>query len=258
MLSKVKVLIAEHSAGFFEQSSAVFNAHGCEVMSSPENGTRLLELIKELRPDVVIMGVYMPGLDALGILEAIREMPGFKVPMFIAISASANQLTEQTIMAMGATYYFLKPVDPEIVAERTMQFVRTARQSFGGQGYGRNYDGGIKLMVTDIIHQIGVPAHIKGYHYLRESIIMATENPEIINAVTKELYPSVAKKSDTTASRVERAIRHAIEVAWDRGDVDVLTSYFGFTVHNERGKPTNSEFIAMISDRLRLKMSYAE
>jgi two-component system response regulator (stage 0 sporulation protein A) len=116
---------------------------------------------------------------------------------------------------------------------------------------------GIELKVTEILHEIGVPAHIKGYHYLRDSIIMSVEHPEIINAVTKQLYPSVAKKYETTSSRVERAIRHAIEVAWDRGDVDVLNSYFGYTIHNDRGKPTNSEFIAMISDKLRLQIKNA-
>lgn len=116
---------------------------------------------------------------------------------------------------------------------------------------------GIEFKVTEILHQIGVPAHIKGYHYLRDSIVMSVENPDIINAVTKQLYPSVAKRFSTTASRVERAIRHAIEVAWDRGDVDILNSYFGYTIHNGRGKPTNSEFIAMISDKLRLQMKSA-
>ena len=115
----------------------------------------------------------------------------------------------------------------------------------------------IEIQVTDILHQIGVPAHIKGYHYLRDSILMSIENPEIINAVTKQLYPAVAKKYETTSSRVERAIRHAIEVAWDRGDVDILNSYFGYTIHTSRGKPTNSEFIAMISDKLRLEMKSA-
>ena len=118
-------------------------------------------------------------------------------------------------------------------------------------------NGDIEVKVTEILHQIGVPAHIKGYHYLRNSIIMSVENPDIINAVTKQLYPSVAKEFNTTSSRVERAIRHAIEVAWDRGDVDILNSYFGYTIHNGRGKPTNSEFIAMISDKLRLQLKTA-
>ena len=129
-------------------------------------------------------------------------------------------------------------------------------------GGGRHFDSepvnpGLRVQVTEILHQIGVPAHIKGYHYLRDSILMAIEDPEIINAVTKQLYPSVAKRYNTTSSRVERAIRHAIEVAWDRGDVDVLNSYFGYTIHNTRGKPTNSEFIAMIADKLCLQMASA-
>ena len=146
-------------------------------------------------------------------------------------------------------------VTPEL-CQNIVNMTKRSKESFIGNPV--TFDAfGIELKVTEILHEIGVPAHIKGYHYLRDSIIMSVEHPEIINAVTKQLYPSVAKKYETTSSRVERAIRHAIEVAWDRGDVDVLNSYFGYTIHNDRGKPTNSEFIAMISDKLRLQIKNA-
>lgn len=156
-------------------------------------------------------------------------------------------------MQSGASYFTISPFNPAELAQRMLQFATHGEQ----HPPERSERGDVELQVTEILHQIGVPAHIKGYHYLRDSILMAIETPEIINAVTKQLYPSVAKQYETTSSRVERAIRHAIEVAWDRGDVDVLNSYFGYTIHNTRGKPTNSEFIAMISDKLRLQMKSA-
>lgn len=149
-----------------------------------------------------------------------------------------------------------QPDDISELCQNIVNMTKRSKESFIGNPV--TFDAfGIELKVTEILHEIGVPAHIKGYHYLRDSIIMSVEHPEIINAVTKQLYPSVAKKYETTSSRVERAIRHAIEVAWDRGDVDVLNSYFGYTIHNDRGKPTNSEFIAMISDKLRLQIKNA-
>lgn len=144
----------------------------------------------------------------------------------------------------------LKPFDQGVLMDRVMKMLSVDRPVPASE----NKERELELTVTDIIHEVGVPAHIKGYHYVRDAIIMAVEDPEIINAVTKRLYPIIAQKYSTTASRVERAIRHAIEVAWDRGDLDVLNSYFGFTVNNQRGKPTNSEFIAMIADKLRLQL----
>jgi len=161
----------------------------------------------------------------------------------------------------GAAYFAICPFDAADLADRIVQLCDMNSLSAAVPAKSRqtlqNPEPSLEIQVTEILHQIGVPAHIKGYHYLRDSIIMAIETPDIINAVTKQLYPSVAKRYNTTASRVERAIRHAIEVAWDRGDVDILNSYFGYTIHNTRGKPTNSEFIAMISDRLRLHMKTA-
>ena len=159
-------------------------------------------------------------------------------------------------MSAGASYFVLKPYDISELCENITKMVKKGKDGLFSNPISIDAFG-IEIKVTQILHEIGVPAHIKGYHYLRDSIIMSVEKPDIINAVTKQLYPSVAKKYETTSSRVERAIRHAIEVAWDRGDIDVLNSYFGYTIHNDRGKPTNSEFIAMISDRLRLQIKNA-
>ena len=170
--------------------------------------------------------------------------------MVMVLSGFDNPTLEREVMTAGADYYFLKPFDPAAMAQRILSLYGERPEGSAAAPAGRN----LELEVTEIIHQIGVPAHIKGYQYLRDAILMAIEDGEIINAVTKRLYPAVAKRHGTTSSRVERAIRHAIEVAWDRGDVDTLTAYFGYTIHNERGKPTNSEFIAMISDKFRLQL----
>ena len=159
-------------------------------------------------------------------------------------------------MNAGADYYFLKPFDADAMSERIVSLCEKSTAEPTGKALITPLppSSSLEIRVTEIIHQIGVPAHIKGYHYLRDAILMSINDEEIINAVTKRLYPSVAKKHNTTSSRVERAIRHAIEVAWDRGDVEVLNSFFGYTIHNGRGKPTNSEFIAMISDKFRLQL----
>lgn len=162
------------------------------------------------------------------------------------------------VMEKGASYIVLQPFDVNVLAQRILQLTGFAAKNAAKPASIAPTPGqSLEVMVTEVIHQIGVPAHIKGYHYLRESIILSVENPEMINSVTKLLYPTVAKKFETTPSRVERAIRHAIEVAWDRGDLDTLNSYFGYTIHNSRGKPTNSEFIAMIADKLRLQIKGA-
>ena len=170
----------------------------------------------------------------------------------MAMSSFDNPRLEEETLSAGASYYFIKPFDVKNMADRIIQLSHWKQESASSNN--RVTDNDLELMVTEIIHQIGVPAHIKGYHYLREAIILSVSNNEVINSVTKILYPTVAKKHNTTSSRVERAIRHAIEVAWDRGDVDVLNSYFGYTIQNDRGKPTNSEFIAMIADKLRLRL----
>jgi two-component system response regulator (stage 0 sporulation protein A) len=174
------------------------------------------------------------------------------------MSTFDNTLLERELLSSGASYFFLRPFDVEMMIERMVQISGFKKaDNLSVLMHPAKASPDVEMMVTEIIHQIGVPAHIKGYHYLRESIVLAVANPDIINSVTKQLYPTVAKKFATTSSRVERAIRHAIEVAWDRGDVDILNSYFGYTIHNGKGKPTNSEFIAMIADKLRLRLKVA-
>jgi two-component system response regulator (stage 0 sporulation protein A) len=179
------------------------------------------------------------------------------IPLVMVISEYANPRLEKEILEAGACYYFLRPIDINVMAERIIKLSGWKNEKTPLVLNNTNVgDNELEIMVTEILHQIGVPAHIKGYHYLRESIVLSIKNSEVINSVTKLLYPTIAKSYSTTASRVERAIRHAIEVAWDRGDVDTLNSYFGYTIQNSRGKPTNSEFIAMIADNLRLKYKY--
>ena len=188
------------------------------------------------------------------------------MPIFIITSNFARSTLEREALSVGASCFLLKPVSCMDIIDKIIQFsyknqsariMNKFRTNDKICNIGPGSNSSLELQVTEILHQIGVPAHIKGYHYLRTSILMSTEDPEIINSVTKQLYPSVAKKFNTTSSRVERAIRHAIEVAWDRGDMDILNSYFGYTIHTSRGKPTNSEFIAMISDKLRLQVKSA-
>jgi len=193
-------------------------------------------------------------------MKAIQSKVAGMRPMFVIISNFTSPTLEREVMMSGASYFAISPFNAADLSDRIIQICSISgiipKTSAHSQAPATE-EPSLEIQVTEVLHQIGVPAHIKGYHYLRDSIIMAIETPDIINAVTKQLYPNVAKLYETTASRVERAIRHAIEVAWDRGDVDILNSYFGYTIHNTRGKPTNSEFIAMISDRLRLHMKTA-
>lgn len=226
-----------------------------DVIMCDKSGTQLLEKIKSEKPDVVLADIFMQNLDILGVLDAIHKTDAASRPMVMAMSSFDNPRLEKETLEAGASYYFLKPFDINTMAERIIR-LSGWRNEISPVVVKDNVvtDPELELMVTEIIHQIGVPAHIKGYHYLREAIILSVKNSEIINSVTKLLYPTVAKHHGTTSSRVERAIRHAIEVAWDRGDIDVLNSYFGYTIQNDRGKPTNSEFIAMISDKLRLRL----
>ena len=255
MEKKLKVIIADDSTEFGHACANVLKSYGMEVVLAAKDGTKLLTEVKAHTPDVILTDVFMPKLDALGVLAQIEALNLKQKPMVMVMSGFDNARLEKETLSAGAAYYFLKPFDIEILAERIIQLTgwRTDTHPIRHQNAAMG-DSDLELMVTEIIHQIGVPAHIKGYHYLREAIILAVKNADIINSVTKQLYPTVAKKHATTSSRVERAIRHAIEVAWDRGDVDVLNSYFGYTIHNGRGKPTNSEFIAMIADKLRLRL----
>ena len=259
MQIKLKILIADDSKDFINLCSAEFHKYEIEVLSTAKDGQKVVDNILSEEPDVVLMDIFMPQLDALEVMQKISELPLPKRPIFMVMSSFDNEKFERQVLQEGASYYFLKPFDVSVMAKRIMQIAGLSTGSAAPlvSHTTAHKEPDLEVMVTEIIHQIGVPAHIKGYHYLRESIMLAVENPDIINSVTKQLYPSVAVKFETTSSRVELGGRRIIKVAWDRGDVDTLNSYFGYTIHNGRGKPTNSEFIAMISDKLRLKLKNA-
>lgn len=253
MDKKVKVLLADDSTEFSHSCSKVLKGCGFEVILSAKDGISVLTDIDKYKPDVVLMDTFMPNVDALGVMDSLKAK-GKQLPVIMVMSGYDNPRLEKEVLEGGASYYLIKPFDFEILAERIAKLTSNNPDLTVIHSFNNNRSSDLELMITEIIHQIGVPAHIKGYHYIREAIMLAVNNADIINSVTKQLYPAIAKKYQTTSSRVERAIRHAIEVAWDRGDIDVLNSYFGYTIHNERGKPTNSEFIAMIADKLRLRL----
>ena len=259
MENKLKVVIADDSTELGRNCEKMLRSYGMEVILCEKDGRKIMEEIRAKNPDVILADVFMPNLDILGVLGAIKNSALKKKPIVMAMSSCDNQRLERETLQAGANYYFIKPFDANMMAERIIQLSgwKSDETAEAAEKSGSFSDVDLIMMVTDILLQIGIPAHIKGYHYLRESIVLSVKDSEMINSVTKLLYPTVAKKFSTTSSRVERAIRHAIEVAWDRGDVDVLNSYFGYTIQNERGKPTNSEFIAMISDKLRLKLKIA-
>ncbi len=223
---------------------AALEKRGIQVIVCQRDGQEVLENLETHRPQAVLLDVFMPTLDAIAVKQRYEARGGSAV--FFVTGTFQNEQMEQELLESGFAFYYVKPFDEEVMAGRVAKAV--GRQTMHRQ-IGTSSD---EMRVTDILHQIGVPAHIKGYQFLRDAILLTIEDQDYINAVTKRLYPEIAKQNGTTASRVERAIRHAIEVAWDRGDVDTLNSYFGYTIHNLRGKPTNSEFVAMISDRMRL------
>ncbi|MBQ5561963.1 MAG: sporulation transcription factor Spo0A [Clostridia bacterium] len=257
MKNKFKMLIAEDTAEFRTKSADIFTDSGFDAKFCDKDGSKVVEMICSFKPDIVIMDTFMTNMDGIGVMRGIKNKSDVKFPVFVVISNFDSPILEKEVLSAGAAYYVIKPFDVSSLIDRIYELMECQNDEAFGKGEIYSLDRELEITITDILHQIGVPAHIKGYNYLRDSIIMSVKRPEIINAVTKELYPSVAKKYETTSSRVERAIRHAIEVAWDRGDVDILNSYFGYTIHNSRGKPTNSEFIAMISDRLRLRKKIA-
>lgn len=253
MENKIKVLIADDATEFSRNCANVLKSYGFEVVLCAKDGVKVIQEIERIRPNVVLMDMFMPNIDSFGVIDNLKSKRK-ELPIIMIMSGYDNPLLEKQVIENGASYYLIKPFDFEILAERILKMNNKEADLTVIHSFNNSKDSDLELMITEIIHQIGVPAHIKGYHYIREAITIAVNNADIINSVTKQLYPMVAKKYQTTSSRVERAIRHAIEVAWDRGDIDVLNSYFGYTIHNERGKPTNSEFIAMIADKLRLRL----
>ena len=263
--SKISVLIADDNKEFCSiLNDYLLNQKDIVVTGIAKDGREALELIQQKKPDLVVLDIIMPHLDGLGVLEKLNGMDLDKMPRVIVLSAVGQDKITQQAITLGADYYVVKPFDMDIFTKRiremfNTQDVETKRRSVSTQVVEREAAAtsrgpiDLETEITSIIHEIGVPAHIKGYMYLREAITMVVNDMELLSAVTKELYPSIAKKYNTTASRVERAIRHAIEVAWGRGQVDAINKLFGYTVHNEKGKLTNSEFIAIIADKLRLK-----
>lgn len=249
MNRSIKIMLAENNTDFAVKSFKTLNTYGYDVVLTEKDGAQVLAKIKAESPDILIMDAFMLHIDALGVMKNLREMRLSKKPIIVILSGADNPKFEKEVLSAGADYYFLKPVDIDVMAQRLVQM-----REWSSADSTHKTENDLEIIISDIMHQIGVPAHIKGYRYLRYAIIKSIENPELMSSVTKVLYPSVAKEFGTTPSRVERAIRHAIEVAWDRGDVDVLSSYFGYTIQSSRGKPTNSEFIAMISDKLRLNL----
>ncbi len=228
-----------------------------DIVGKAYNGKETLELMADNPPDVLLLDIIMPHLDGLGVLEQIGNMDAGEKPKVIMLTAFGQEDITRKAVELGASYYMLKPFNMEVLAER----IRLLGEGKADGRFSAATVGNIprpvkrsslETDITNIIHEIGIPAHIKGYHYLREAITMVVQEVDLLGSVTKVLYPRIAEKFDTTSSRVERAIRHAIEVAWARNNIEVIKRFFGYTINTERGKPTNSEFIALVADRLRL------
>ena len=256
---QISVFVADDNQEFCEVLTENLGGFGdLKVIGSAHDGLSAFEQIKELQPDVVIIDGIMPKLDGLGLLEKVKHE--LKHPTIcIMLSALYGERVIQKAMNLGAEYYMVKPFDVNSMANRIRQLkneVGATKSIISQIPMMQNHTPmNLETKVTNILHEIGVPAHIRGYHYIRDAIILAVNDVDVLNYITKELYPQIAKKSNTTPSRVERAIRHAIEVAWTRGKIDAIDNLFGYTINTHKGKPTNSEFIALITDRLRLEIN---
>ena len=249
MASTTKILICDGNNEYNLNFCKTLELAGFVYKTCSSDGNTAAAVISEYEPDIVLCDAIMTGNDAAGLIEKVN-LSASKKPFFIVASEHRNAFIEHEILSYRNAYFLLKPFDADMLIRVIGRASAAAAADFSVP---EDSATRLEMVVTDIIHQIGIPAHIKGYHYLREAIMLSINNEEMLESVTKQLYPSVAKRFDTTASRVERAIRHAIETAWDRGDVDVLNGMFGYTVSVGKGKPTNSEFIALITDNLRLR-----
>ena len=260
---KIQVVIADDNREFGDILCEYLNSQSdIEVVGVARDGIEAYELITAKSPDIAILDIIMPHLDGLGVLEKINTASMKKRPLFIILSAVGQDKITQRALALGAEYYVVKPFDMDVLVARIRQLketrqstvIRTDYTTETKAQYHAPLQKNLEVEVTGIMHEIGVPAHIKGYQYLRDAIMMVVKDLDVINSITKLLYPTIAREYNTTPSRVERAIRHAIEVAWSRGQIEAIDQLFGYTVSLGKGKPTNSEFIAMVADKLRLDL----
>jgi len=245
------VIIADNTEEFCSAlTSALQRSDGFQIIGTANDGEQAIRMVTERKPNILVLDMMLAKKDGISVLKAVSVLQ--PRPVVLATSGFITDYVASAAANLGVRYLMLKPCDMNALVEH-LEEIRggESRRQPASRHPGQT---GIETMVTNIIHEIGVPAHIKGYQYLREAIMIAVEDMDVINAITKVLYPQVAKTFQTTPSRVERAIRHAIEVAWDRGDLDTLQSFFGYTVSNTKGKPTNSEFIALIADKLQLQL----
>ena len=272
MKEKISVLIADDNPDFSQTLAQYLESQEeMEVIGMAKDGTEAIDMIANTIPDVVLLDVIMPHLDGIGVLERINIIKTLKRPVCIMLSAVGQDKITQRAISLGAEYYVVKPFDIELLIKRIRELknykpVQNSNNFIAREpkmkyvdipATSQNTQENLEALVTNVIHEVGVPAHIKGYQYLREAIIMVVNDIDVINQITKSLYPQIANKFNTTPSRVERAIRHAIEVAWGRGQQEAVESIFGYTISASKGKPTNSEFIAMIADKLRLELKSA-
>jgi two-component system, response regulator, stage 0 sporulation protein A len=254
MSKQYRILVADDNREFVEQlKEYLIKQEGITEVLTSFNGTETLEAIQKYEPDVVVLDIIMPHLDGIGVLEKLNVSNVAKRPRIIMLTAFGHESMTHRAVELGADYYILKPFDLDILVTRIKQSLEgTSSQGSAFSGNTNIQTRKLDVEVTNIIHQMGVPAHVKGYQYLRDAILAVINEVNLLGAVTKELYPMIADKYATTPSRVERAIRHAIELAWDRGNIEMMNRFFGYTINIERGKPTNSEFIAMVADKLRI------
>lgn len=261
-MEKLNVAIADDNERMVQLLDEIVTSdEELQVVGTAKDGEEAYEIIRSKQPDVMLLDIVMPKLDGLALLERVRKDRTLKkCPNFIIVSAVGQDRITEDAFNLGVDYYIMKPFDNDIIINRIKNTRRPRVNANPDVKRISTYEKkptvkqrDLESDVTNIIHEIGVPAHIKGYQYLREAIIMSVNDIEMLNSITKILYPTIAKKYQTTPSRVERAIRHAIEVAWSRGKMDTIDELFGYTIHNGKGKPTNSEFIALIADRIRLE-----
>ena len=262
-MEKVNIAIADDNEKMVKLlGDIVRREDSFQLVGTANDGLEAMQLVKEKQPDIILLDIVMPKLDGLSVLERInRDSTLKKKPGVIIISAVGQENVTEDAFAKGADYFIMKPFEQEVILnniQRLNEHKKKGRSnerkiSYAYEKAAEQKKGDMEAVVTDMIHEIGVPAHIKGYQYLRDAILMSVEDMEMLSSITKILYPTIAKKYQTTSSRVERAIRHAIEVAWSRGKMDTIDALFGYTINNGKGKPTNSEFIALITDKIRLE-----